>query len=71
MITLLQRGNYVKTIPFIDRCQKEPDRIRKFYRDESESAVARCVQGEVVGIVIVSFTWITVHGYFSVESHAS
>lgn len=56
---------------FIDRCQKEPDRIRKFYRDESESAVARCVQGEVVVIVIVSFTWITIHGYFSVESHAS
>lgn len=71
MITLLQQGNYVKTIPFIDRCQKEPDRIRKFYRDESESAVVRCVQGEVVVIVIVSFTWITIHGYFSVESHAS
>lgn len=71
MITLSQQGNYVKTIPFIDRCQKEPDRIRKFYRDESESAVARCVQGEVVDIVIVSFTWITIHGYFSVESHAS
>lgn len=48
MITLSQQGNYLKTIPFIDRCHKEPDRIRKFYRDESESAVAPCVQGEVV-----------------------
>lgn len=49
MITLSQQGNYVKTIPFIDGCLKEPGRIRKFYRDESESAVAPCVQGEVVG----------------------